>query len=539
MSTLTRELEETVRECMARSHVAGLALALVKDGELVAAEGFGVANIDTGEKVAPDTRFSIQSVTKTITSTAVMQLRDRGLLGLDEPVNKYIAPALIANEWEAESPVTTRQLLTHTGGLPVGPYLSTEKLPLAEFVSKFARTVYRPGTDMIYANWGFDAAGVLIGNLSGRPVDDYLRESIFEPLGMTSSALAIPDDGAQRAWGHYYSELDGRLRPGPPIDWPTTPPTPAGGVWSSVLDLSKFLVAHLTGGAGVLSSASIDEMHRIHARQGNSDSGQGIGFRITRVNGRRTFLHGGDDGFTAFIAGQPEAHVGVAMLMNTGGMWAARSVIGNSALAALAPPERRTFAATGRVATGLYRSTFWDVEVEAGEEMLTAVAGPVVAEEQAASALHSAGDGAFEGEGGMFHGFELAFEGERIYGGLYPFTFVRAGDITPPLPVDTDAELTGDWTGSVSTPIGPMVATLHIATQTALTVDTPFAQNVTASNVNAAAGRVEGEFTITVPGIGETQLFLRLQARGGKLTGKTYARAVVAEVPLSTELVRV
>ena len=538
MTTLTAKLEETVREYMARSHVAGLALALVKDGELVAAEGFGVANIDTGEKIAPDTRFSIMSVTKTITSTAVMQLRDRGLLGLDEPVNKYIAPARITNEWEAESPVTMRQLLTHTGGLPVGPYLSTEKLPLAEFVNRFARTVYRPGTDMIYANWGFDAAGVLISNLSGHPVDDFLRESIFEPLGMTASALALPDDRAPRAWGHYYSALDGRLRRGPPFDWPTIPPTPAGGVWSNVLDLSKFLVAHLTGGGGILSATSIAEMHRVHARQGNCDSGQGIGFRVTRVNGRHTFLHGGDDGFTAFLAGQPEANVGVAMLMNTGGMQAARSVIGNSALAALAPPERRTFAAAAPVTPGLYKSTFWEIEVEAREDTLTAVPGFVLAEEPAASALHSSGGGV-EAEGGMFHGFELAFEGDRIYGGVYPFTFVRAGDITPPLPIDPDAELTGNWAGSVSTPIGPMAATLRITHQTALTVDTPFAQNITASNVEALAGRVEGEFAITVPGIGEMQLFLRLEARGGKLTGKTYARAAMGEVPLSTELARV
>jgi hypothetical protein len=84
-----------------------------------------------------------------------------------------------------------------------------------------------------------------------------------------------------------------------------------------------------------------------------------------------------------------------------------------------------------------------------------------------------------------------------------------------------------------------MAATLRITHQTALTVDTPFAQNITASNVEAMAGRVEGEFAITVPGIGEMQLFLRLQARGGKLTGKTYARAAMVEVALSTELARV
>ncbi|MBI2912620.1 MAG: beta-lactamase family protein [Chloroflexi bacterium] len=538
MSTVTRRLEETIRETMARRRVAGLALALVKDGELVAAEGFGVANVESGEKVAPNTRFAILSVTKTIVSTAVMQLRERGLFALDEPVNQCIAPARITNDWEAESPVTTRQLLTHTAGLPVGMYLNSGKLPLAEFVTRNARTVYRPGTDMVYANWGFDAAGVLISRLSGRPVDDYLRESIFEPLGMTASALASPDDGEPRACGHYRSALDDKLRTVPIPDWPTIPAAPAGGVWSNVLDLAKFLIAHLTGGAGILSGASIDEMHRMHARQGDSDSGQGIGFRVTRVNGRHTILHGGDDGFTAFIAAQPEASVGVAMLMNTGGMQAARSVIGNSALATLAPPERRTFSAAAAVTPGLYKSTFWEIELEAREDTLTAMPGFVLAEEPAESVLQPTGDGAFGAAGGMFHGFELAFEGERIYGGVYPFTFVRTGEIVPSPPIDPDALLIGDWAGEVTTPLGPMRATLHITEETALTVDTPFGQNVAASSVKAAAGRVEGEFAVTVPGMGEMQLFLRLEARGGKLTGKTYARAVQGEAPLATELVR-
>lgn len=537
MTTLTSHLEETIRENMARSRVAGLAIALIKDGELVAAEGYGVANVETGEKIAPDTRFSIQSVTKTIVATAVIKLRDLGLLPLDDPVNHYLAPAHITNEFEA--PVTMRQLLTHTGGLPVGMLPTLAKMPLAKFVTTVAKTTYRPGTDMIYANWGFDAAGVVIENLSGEAIGEYLRDAIFKPLGMTASALGNPGEGEPRAYGHYRSALDDVLRTLPLPDWPTVPASPAGGVWSNVLDLSKFLIAHLSGGGGILDAKSVAEMHQLQARQGSSESGQGIGFRVTRVNGRHTILHGGDgSGFTAFIAAHPEERVGLAMLMNTGGMQAARSIIGTTALASLAEPERRTFSGAASIPTGVYKSSFWEIEIESRPPELVPTIGLVMSENPTPSKLHATGGATFDAEGGMFHGFEVTVEGERIYGGVYPFTFIRAGDLPgPPPPSDETIDLIGDWSGFVTTPLGPIKTTLHITAENALTADTPFAQNVEATNVRAAAGRVEGEFTVNSP-VGEMRMFVRLEARGGKLTGNTYGRSNFGEAPFATELTR-
>jgi CubicO group peptidase (beta-lactamase class C family) len=546
MTSVTTRLEDTIRQTMARSRVAGLAIALVKGGELVAAEAYGVTHVETGEKVAPDTQFSIMSVTKTIVSTAVMQLRDRGLFSLDDPVNRHLAPIKIANEWEAESPVTTRQLLTHTGGLPVGLYMSPAKLPLAEFVNTVAKTTYRPGTDMIYANWGFDAAGVLIEKLSGRPIGDYLRENIFAPLGMAATIFANPDEGDPRAFGHFSSAIDDVLRTLPLPEWQTIGVSPAGGCWSNVLDLSRFLIAHLTGGGGILDAKAVAEMHQLQARQGSSESGQGIGFRVTRANGRQTICHGGDgSGFTAFIAAQPDAGVGVAMLMNTGGMQAARSIIGNTALASLAEPDHRTFsvghppqADSPDVAPGLYKSTFWDMEFESRPPALIATDGLVLNDGPATSELRATSASTFDAEGGVFHGYEVALEGDRVYGGLYPFTFVRAGDLPEPQVIDETAELIGDWKGFVTTPIGPIALSLHVSSDSAATASTPFAQNVATENARATSGRVEGEFTITVPLAGEMRLFLRLAAIGGKLTGHAHGRSGFGENAFPTELDR-
>ena len=537
MSSVTTRLEDTIHENMERSGLSGLAIALVKNGELVAAEGYGIANIETGEPVQPSTRLSIQSVTKTIVATAIVQLRDRSLLDLDAPVNVCIAPRAVTNKWEAEAPVTARRLLTHTAGFPVG--LPTPgKLSIADFIAQFARTTYRPGTDMIYANIGFDIAGVLIERLSGRPVDDYLREAIFEPLGMTSSALVNPADGEPRAYGHYRSAVDDILRTLPLPEWPDHR-APSGGVWSNVFDLAKFLIAHLNGGSGILSADSINEMHQLHARQGSTNSGQGIGFRVTHVNGHRTICHGGDgSGFTAFIAAQPDDGAAVALLINTGGMEAARSIIGTTALASLVERAPRTFAVGQFPATGVYKSTFWDIELEARDDTLVPTRGLVMSENPAPSTLHPTRDATFDAEGGMFHGFEVTVEADRIYGGVYPFTFVRTSDLpAAPPPIDETLDLTGDWSGHIQTPLGPIPTSLHMISETAITADTPFAQGVAVQNARATAGRVEGDFTLNTP-VGEMQMILRLEARGGKLTGVTHGRAPFGETPFVTELAR-
>jgi hypothetical protein len=280
-------------------------------------------------------------------------------------------------------------------------------------------------------------------------------------------------------------------------------------------------------------------MHQLQARQGSSNSGQGIGFRVTNVNGRHTILHGGDGGgFTAFVAAHPDDGVGVAMLMNTGGMQAARSIIGTTALASLAEPRRRTFAGPATVPEGAYKSTFWDIEVESRPPTLVPTMGLVMSENPAPSTLLPTSDSTFDAEDGMCHGFEVTLEGDRFYGGLYPFTFVRSGDLPdPPPPVDENADLIGTWSGHVTTPLGPIATTIRIARDSALTADTPFAQNVEASNVFAKSGRVEGEFTMSTP-VGEMQMFLRLEARAGKLAGNTYGRGNFGETPFATELSR-
>lgn len=543
-AAMLRQLDETIRSEMERSSLTGLAIGLIGHGELVEAAAYGMASIETQAPIATDSLCGIMSVTKPMIGTAVMQLRDAGMFGLDDPVNRYLAPVSIKNEWELEAPVTIRQLLTHTAGLPVGIGADPPgRHSLGEYVDLVAQTSWRPGSAMVYANSGYAALGLLIERCSGRSVGDYLREEIFVPLGMSNTTYGPPS--GERATGHFVSRLDGSRHTLPMDEWPVIPTSPAGGCWATVLDLAKFVRAHINGGAGVLAPGTVQECHGLHATQGNSQSGMGLGFRVTRSNGRRLVCHGGDGGgFTAFGGFYPDEGTGVALLINTAGQQVARSVIANTALRLLTRSQRRTFPGTpAPILAGVYRSTFWDIEVEArdGEPpTFTTTEGVVVADEAGTSTLEAVSQETYEGEGGMFHGFEVAFQAgdeAEFSGGVYPFRFVRVDAIPREKPIDEEADLTGEWQGSIHTPMGPLAVKLRVESETAATLSTPFGPGAV-KDFRAKGGRVEMEFPLSLPGVGDFINFVRLECRGGRLTGRTYTRGNFGENRMPTELDR-
>jgi hypothetical protein len=423
----------------------------------------------------------------------------------------------------------------NTGNDPPGRH------ELAEYVDLAARTSWRPGSAMVYANWGYAALGVLIERCSGRSVGEYFHDEILAPLGMDATIYGQPE--GPHADGHFVSLVDRTVHTLPLDEWPVIPTSPAGGCWSTVLDLARFLQAHIGEGSGILAPESVREMQEVSARQGAAPDGMGLGFRVTRSNGRKLVCHGGDGGgFTAFAGFHPEDGVGVALLINTGGMQVARSVIANTAVAALLDAPSRKHIAVPGLQPGLYRTGFWDVvaEVQNDPPTIDVSEGLVVLDEVCESSLVAFEGGDIEGEGGMFHGFEVTLTGGDepvISGGVYPFAFTRVGDIPVIEPLDEDSDLTGAWSGTVHTPMAPLAITLTIGADTA-EVATPLG-TAELANFAKTSGRVVGEFPLSFPGIGEFTNFLRLEARGGCLTGMTHARSQFGENAMRTELARV
>jgi hypothetical protein len=445
--------------------------------------------------------------------------------------------------------VLVRHLLTHTSGLPVdtagGPPGGSHTLE--EYVRLVARTVRPPGADTVYANWGYDAAGLLIEALTGETWYGYIDKHICEPLGMRSTGVYPPEHAA---YGHYLSAVDGELHRMARAQWPVDPSDPAGGLVSTVEDLALFATAHLSGGGPLLSSETTGRMHSLSAGEPGG-GGMALGFRVTRSNGRRLLCHGGDgSGFTNFLGLYPDEGIAVALTLNRGGMQAARAVIGNGVLAAVAGDgdalAGRLYAGGGggSVGAGLYASNFWDIvlAVETTDEITSTrpLSGLVVSDGPEPSLLvPAAGDATFIGSGGMLSGFEVTVGEDRaIYGGLYPYRFARLGDVPAILdePLDEGADLIGTWRGTITTPMGALALSLELTGATSTAISTPFGQGLPLEECDASAGRVAGRFTLTVPGVGELIMYPRLEVRGGKLSGPIYAQGWFGELPMLAEL---
>lgn len=315
-------------------HAAGATLAVVKDGKLFFAKGYGYADLEKRIPVdAEKTLFRPGSTSKLFTWTAVMQLVEQGKLSLDADVNTYLKdfqlPATFAQ------PVTIRNLMTHTEGFEDGGigYLfaktSETSLSLADFLTRHTPTRVRPpttdftdGTNSSYSNWGTALAGHIVATVSGMPFDDYVEKNIFAPLGMGSSTFRepLPPDlaphmstgyqfklGAWKAHDFEYAHQIG----------------PAGSLSSTATDMAKFMIAHLQNGAYGSGRILKEETARLmHQRQMSPNpyiAGSGLGFYETWINGRRLIGHAGDViCFHTDLALLPEENVGIFVSYNTG-----------------------------------------------------------------------------------------------------------------------------------------------------------------------------------------------------------------------------
>ena len=527
--------------------VVGASVAVVVGEEIVWSGGYGVGDVDDPVAVSPATVFSAQSLTKPVVATALMRFVEDGAIGLDDPVNAHLHEVRLANPWEDERPVTIRQLLTHTGGLPVSTgWLST--ISIEDEIANHLAAEAEPGSRLVYANGGYNALGCLLAHLAGAPWDKVVSESVFAPLAMTATGIgASPSGHDHRAVGHARSQLDGSVLRLTPPPWPYEPPPPSGSMVSTAEDLARFLLAHLNGGGGVVGTDTVADMQRLHAPLGPGGGGMGLGFRVDRRGGRSFFCHGGDGlGFTTFIGAHPDERVGVVVLMNSGGAQEARSAIVHAALAhglEESPTDSTPARVDSRFLRG-YRSTYWELRAEltqSADSSALHVAGGIVSSETT-SRLEPAGD-RWRGKGGMFDGWELDLaigsDGEPcLYGGVYPFEFVSDDTPMPRLPiaVDEDADLAGAWTGTTHTPIGPVPLELVIHAPSAATVTTMGTVEAALSDAAVDAGWFTGHFEVDVAGIGLIHLSLRVGCTDGRLQGITYARGDIGEFAMPTEL---
>ncbi len=273
VAEVSTKLEAKAAAFVRENRLPGAAVGVVHGDELVWSAGIGFADVASRRAPETTTLYAIASITKTFTGTAVMQLRDRGLLHLDDPVVKHV-PELRA----AASPigdietVTIRRILSHESGLVSEPPGTDWSTPAYEGVMErnLARvteigTRIPPNVQQKYSNLGYQILGEIVARTSGTPYPEYVRAEILEPLDMRESAFPpLPDDLVRRgATGYAARFLSDDLGAASPIPliWAE------GGLWSCVGDLARWLSFQFreesdrARGGQILAGSTLNEMH--------------------------------------------------------------------------------------------------------------------------------------------------------------------------------------------------------------------------------------------------------------------------------------
>lgn len=247
-----------LREAMETTGVPGLSVVVTHGGEVVHATGYG--HDSDWRPVTEDTPMRVASVSKSFTAMAVMTLVERGKIKLDEPVAAQVPGFAMADPRAAR--ITVRQLLNQTSGLSdrTIDIAATERaISLADYTARLAgsRLAADPGTRYEYCNVNYDLAARLVEVASGWRFGDYLRDRVFGPLGMTSSAVSAAD--VRPANG--YNSLFGAWLPRPELDG-FHDDSGAGGVITTAADMGKWLIAQAGSGRPLVKRESLATMHR-------------------------------------------------------------------------------------------------------------------------------------------------------------------------------------------------------------------------------------------------------------------------------------
>jgi CubicO group peptidase (beta-lactamase class C family) len=330
---------------MDRQKVPGVAVAIVRGGEVVKAQGYGLANVEHQVAVKPETIFQSGSVGKQFTSSVVMLLVEEGKLALSDPLTKFFPDAPPA--WAG---ITVRHLLTHTSGLPdYGPEtVDYRKDYTEEELAKLAfglKLEFAPGARWSYSNTGYVLLGLVVGKASGRFYGDLLAERVFAPLGMkTARIISEADIVPNRAAG--YQLVDGQLKN---QEWvaPKLNTTADGSLYLSVLDLVAW-DRGLRAGA-VLKPASWEAVYTPVRLSSGRTYPYGFGWEVEETAGQAVHRHGGAwQGFKSGIARFLGSDLTVIVLANLAQADPMRFVDGIAGLldSRLATPELTPIADT-------------------------------------------------------------------------------------------------------------------------------------------------------------------------------------------------
>lgn len=302
-------VDDYIRAEMEKQHVPGLSLAVLRDGRIVKAEGYGLADVENNIPARVDTVYKIGSISKQFIATGIMLLVQEGKLGVDDPISRHLDGTPPA--WKD---ITVRHFLTHTSGVQrEGPAFDSYKVQPDIDVIKSAYAMplrFATGEQYEYCNTGYFALAEIVARRSGQPWDEFLRQRVFAPLGMnatrtTSVNAIIP----HRARGYEWEEERWQNA----LEYIAL--RPSGAFVSTVLDLAKWDAALYT--EDYLTRSTREQMWTPVRLNSGELYPYGFGWRVERPGGHREIGHSGTlTGFRGQFTRYVDDRLSVIVLTN-------------------------------------------------------------------------------------------------------------------------------------------------------------------------------------------------------------------------------
>jgi len=321
-SAIIGDFRASIPKLMRAENVPGVSIAVVDRERVLWIESFGYTDDDHRCAVTPNTVFSVQSMSKNFTSAAVLAAVQEGLVDLDTPIKEYLPGFSVNSRYDAhpEEKITLRMLLSHHAGFtheaPVGNNYDGDAASFEQHIASISGTWLRfpVGQLYSYSNLGVDLAGYILQVRSGMPFAQYVKQKVFDRAGMTASTfdMKVIRANHSRAIGH--SSL--------PKETPEVPMVPSGGLYTSAMDLARWVQLQLNagkaGGSSVVHEDLMRAMATIQFRLPRQTAGYGFGIAAARRHGMNILSHGGGGfGFLSTMTWYPEAGIGIGMLTNS------------------------------------------------------------------------------------------------------------------------------------------------------------------------------------------------------------------------------
>jgi putative ATP-binding cassette transporter len=344
-----KEIESFVQDIMKEAKIPGMSVIIVKGTDFQYVKGFGYANLKEKVKVSPLTKFELGSCSKAFTALAVLQLEEKGLIDLNDPVSRYF-PWFFVKYKNQKYKISIRQLLHHASGIPSNTISLIPQGNREDALEQTVRNIVGielnniPGKQFEYATVNYDIAGAIIEKVTGKTFEEYMLENVFKPLGLNHTTVGADSGGPDRATGYKIGFFAPR-RYTPPIYRGNNP---AGYIISNGEDIARWLKIQLglekTDLSGLIQKSHTPDLTML---AGKTLSFYAMGWFVVKIE-KSEFKHGGfNPNFTAYINFNPQDKVGVAVLANSNSSYTpligdhVMNLVAKREAAEIRPPENK------------------------------------------------------------------------------------------------------------------------------------------------------------------------------------------------------